>query len=214
MISITFDDGWKNQYSRGLPILDKYGIKGTFYIISRMPEFMLHEGEGRMVQSDIVELAEKGHEIGAHSQTHPHLQLSWPSKVKKEVRGSKKDLEDRGFNIKTFCYPYGRRNWYVDRVVANSGFSGARLAHGGYNTNETNRFGLEAKCLRDFTSFEEVKNWIDDINNRWLILVFHQIEENPPGWGTTPGLLEDICKYIKENNLESVTISEGIEKMK
>ncbi len=175
---------------------------------------MLHEGEGRMDQVHIQELADKGHEIGAHSQTHPHLQLCWPAKVKREVQGSKKDLEDRGFTIKTFCYPYGRRNWYVDRIVARSGFTAARLADGGYNTSSTNEFALEAKCLRNFTSFEEVKDWIDNINNRWLILVFHQIEENPPGWGTTPGLLEDICKYIKEKELEVVTISEGIEKIK
>ena len=213
MISITFDDGWKNQYTRAFPVLDRYGIKGTFYIISRMPEYMLHEGEGRMNDEEIRILSNKGHEIGAHSQTHPHLQISMPWKVRREVEGSKKDLEDRGFKIEAFCYPYGRRNWFVDRVVANFGFLGARLAHGEYNTNTTDKFHLEAKCLRNFTTLEEVKNWIDNAMDKWLILVFHQIENNPPGWGVEQGMLEDICRYIKYKNLEVVTVSEGIRKL-
>lgn len=214
MISLTFDDGWKNQYTRAFPVLEKYGLKGTFYIISRMPEFMLHEGEGRMMDEEIKILQERGHEIGAHSQTHPHLQLCLPWKVRKEVKGSKKDLEDRGFNIETFCYPYGRRNWFVDKIVANSGFLGARLAHGEYNTQKTDRFHLEAKMLRNFTTFEEVKGWIDSTDNRWLVLVFHQIEPNPGGWGIEPELFEKICVYIKEKNLEVVTVNEGLKKIK
>lgn len=212
MISLTFDDGWKNQYTRALPVLKKYGFKGTFYIISQMPEYMLHEGEGRMSQSELEDLAKQGHEIGAHSQTHPHLQLCLPWKVRREVTGSKKDLEVRGFNVETFCYPYGRRNWFVDRVVARSGFRGARLADGEYNTNATDKFHLEAKCLRDFTTFEEVKIWIDNAHNKWLILVFHQIEPNPGSWGTDPILFERICEYIHAQNVEMVTVAQGLKK--
>lgn len=213
MISLSFDDGWKNQYTRAFPILEEYGLKGTFYIISKMPEYMLSEGEGRMTDTEIHGIAQAGHEIGAHSQTHPHLQLCMPWKVKREVVGSKQDLESRGFNIETFCYPYGRRNWYVDRVVEQAGFIGARLADGEYTIPATDKYHLEAKCLRNFTTFEEVRKWIDATNDRWLILVFHQIENNPPGWGISPKLFQDICAYIKEQQLQTVTISEGIRKL-
>ncbi len=34
MISLTFDDGWYNQYENALPILDNAGIKGTFFIVT------------------------------------------------------------------------------------------------------------------------------------------------------------------------------------
>jgi peptidoglycan/xylan/chitin deacetylase (PgdA/CDA1 family) len=213
MISLSFDDGWKNQYTRAIPILDKYNLKGTFYIITTMPDYMLREGEGRMSTEDIKKLASSGHEIGAHSQTHPHLQFSLPNKIKTEVQGSKKDLENLGLSIKTFCYPYGRRNWLVDKIVGKSGFLGARLAQGGYNTINTNRFHLEAKCLRNFTTFEEVKSWIDNAGEKWLILVFHQIENNPPGWGIEPELFQEVCAYIKRSDLEVVTIAEGLKKL-
>ena len=34
-VVITFDDGWKNNIDYALPVLQNYGIKATFYIISK-----------------------------------------------------------------------------------------------------------------------------------------------------------------------------------
>ncbi|MBP7804658.1 MAG: polysaccharide deacetylase family protein [Candidatus Pacebacteria bacterium] len=213
MISFTFDDGWKNQYTRALPILEENEQKGTFYIITKMPASMFAEGEGRMTKEEVLATAKLGHEIGAHSRTHPHLQISMPWKVRDEVRGSKVDLESWGLNVETFCYPYGRRNWYVDSVVKNAGYLGARLADGEYATAETNKFALEARCLVDDTTLEEVIGWIKEANGRWLILVFHQIESNPPRWGITPELFKQISDYVKNEQLKVVTVAEGIKKL-
>jgi hypothetical protein len=35
-VVLTFDDGWKNQYTYGVPVLKKYGFTGTFFIITKM----------------------------------------------------------------------------------------------------------------------------------------------------------------------------------
>ena len=32
-VILTFDDGYKSQYTDAKPILDKYGYKGTFYLV-------------------------------------------------------------------------------------------------------------------------------------------------------------------------------------
>ncbi|MGA9298286.1 MAG: polysaccharide deacetylase family protein, partial [Nitrososphaeraceae archaeon] len=32
-VILTFDDGYKSQYTTVKPILDKYGYKGTFYVV-------------------------------------------------------------------------------------------------------------------------------------------------------------------------------------
>lgn len=212
MISLTFDDGWKNQYTRALPILERLNLKGTFYVITQMPEYMLEEGEGRMIIDEWVDLNQKGHEVGAHSRTHPHLQFCMPNKLKREILGSKNDLLKIGIEAKTFCYPYGRRNFIVDSIVRSSGFEAARLAEGNYNNKKTSKFNLNAFCLRDFTTFEEVIKMIDysKMNNLWLILVFHQIEPNPTSWGTSPELFEKICEYINNKKYQVVTVEDGI----
>lgn len=214
MISITFDDGWKNQYTQALPILERYGLKATFYIITRMPEYMFTEGQGRMSTDDILDAYNKGHEIGAHSQTHPHLQFSLPNKVIKEVIGSKNDLKDLGVQVDTFAYPYGRRNFFVDMVVRKN-FKAGRLASGGIIdlTKNIKNESLTSLCIIAQDSFDKIKPVIDEAvnNKKWLILVFHQIENNPPQWGCEPNMFEKICNYIKEKNIHIVTISKGMD---
>ena len=64
-IALTFDDGPHPRYTpQILDILDKYGIKATFFAIGinadRYPDAMA------MVIS-------RGHEIGNHTYTHPHV---------------------------------------------------------------------------------------------------------------------------------------------
>ena len=61
-ISLTFDDARLSQAERGIPLLDKYGVRGTFYI---SPDNALKRTEAwKMAVS-------KGHEIGNHSVVHP-----------------------------------------------------------------------------------------------------------------------------------------------
>ena len=34
LVSITFDDGGEHQYNSFFPILEKYGLTGTFYVVT------------------------------------------------------------------------------------------------------------------------------------------------------------------------------------
>ncbi len=47
-----------------------------------------------------------GHQIGAHTRTHPVLTEIPAARAREEIAASKKALEDRfGFAVKHFCYP-------------------------------------------------------------------------------------------------------------
>ena len=61
-ISLTFDDARLSQIDRGIPVLDKYNVKGTFYL---SPGLMMERIEGWK------EAIKKGHDIGNHSLVHP-----------------------------------------------------------------------------------------------------------------------------------------------
>ena len=69
MVAITFDDGYKDFYTDVFPILKKYHVKATVYIISGfigLPNFM-DEGQLREIsQSTLVEL-------GSHTVNHVNL---------------------------------------------------------------------------------------------------------------------------------------------
>ena len=62
--SLTFDDGMSSQLNIAVPLLDKYGLKGTFYINPAGKDWYERLAPWR-------EVARSGHEIGNHSLSHP-----------------------------------------------------------------------------------------------------------------------------------------------
>lgn len=61
-ISLTWDDGRKSQVETGTPLLDKYGVKATFYVVPSLVEEALPGWQTAV---------KNGHEIGNHSLLHP-----------------------------------------------------------------------------------------------------------------------------------------------
>lgn len=65
-IIITFDDGGISFASIIAPILEKYGIKGYFFISTKYINT-----KGFLTEADILDLHNRGHVIGSHSHSHP-----------------------------------------------------------------------------------------------------------------------------------------------
>ena len=67
-VEFTFDDGGVSFLTLAAPILEKHGLRGTFFISTaylNTPQFLTTE--------QLAELAKRGHRIGSHSHTHPVL---------------------------------------------------------------------------------------------------------------------------------------------
>ncbi|RLF04510.1 MAG: hypothetical protein DRK00_06575 [Thermoprotei archaeon] len=62
-ISLTFDDGLPSQLRIAVPLLDRYGIRATFYLCPSGEDWAERLKPWRRV-------AEEGHEIGNHSLSH------------------------------------------------------------------------------------------------------------------------------------------------
>jgi peptidoglycan/xylan/chitin deacetylase (PgdA/CDA1 family) len=100
-VVLTFDDGWKNQYTNAKPILDTYGYKASFSIICEDVGKADH-----MSWEEINTLEDEGHDIGSHSITHRSLTEMPPEEMKFEVSGSKQCLIDNGIeDVNYFSYP-------------------------------------------------------------------------------------------------------------
>lgn len=64
-VQLSFDDGGVSFYTIIMPMLEKYGFKGYFYIATK------YIGQnGFLTEAMIKEMAERGHYIGGHSHTH------------------------------------------------------------------------------------------------------------------------------------------------
>jgi len=125
IVTTSWDDGTVTDI-RLAELLEKYGIKGTFYIPKSYPDNLLPK-------EDIVALG-KEFEIGAHSVTQPYLTKITPVEAKREIEESKTYLEDLlGHSVAMFCYPRGAYNENIKKMVRDCGFVAARTCnHGGF----------------------------------------------------------------------------------
>lgn len=120
IITTSWDDGDPLDL-RMAELLDKHGLRGTFYVPLK------REGHAIMSNNEICCIQKKGMEIGAHTLTHPVLTKLHPDSVFKELTESKKILEDIvGEPVLSFCYPGGKFNKVVRSLVVEAGYKLAR----------------------------------------------------------------------------------------
>lgn len=115
VISISFDASWGgDQTLRILDILDEYDAKATFFLVGiwveKYPEL-------------VKAIAERGHEIGNHSATHPHMTQISESKMRQELRMMSDQLETlTGTRPTLFRPPYGDYNNQVVTLCRSEGY--------------------------------------------------------------------------------------------
>jgi peptidoglycan/xylan/chitin deacetylase (PgdA/CDA1 family) len=160
---ITFDDGFENVLNHGLGPLAQNGFHAIQFLISDRlgvendwEQQLAQEAPARLMDvSQIREWLAAGHDIGAHTRTHPQLTKIPISKAREEIQGSRRQLEDLfGRPIHHFCYPYGDWNPAVRDLVAEAGFQTACTVEPGVNTAGIDPFGLKR-----FTARYRSRNW-------------------------------------------------------
>lgn len=71
-VQLSFDDGGESFYTIIMPILEKYGFRGYFYIATKYIE-----QDGFLTSAMIREMWDRGHVIGGHSHTHQQRMNDW-----------------------------------------------------------------------------------------------------------------------------------------
>ena len=120
-VALTFDDGFEDNYHHALPLMKKYGAKGTLYLVvdrhqrDWSSKKKAHHNSGELMRepklsdAQVAEMLASGlFELGAHTMTHANLgQLSSDEK-KLEIETSKNALEQQfSTEVSSFAYPFG-----------------------------------------------------------------------------------------------------------
>lgn len=138
-IAITFDDGLADFGHHALPILERFGFASTLFVttgyVGETARWLADLGEGdrsMMNWDEIAALPQRNVEVGAHTHSHPQLDLLTKAEAAREIEHSKALLEGRiGRRVESFAYPHGYSTPVVRRLVAQAGFSTAcRVADG------------------------------------------------------------------------------------
>jgi len=117
-LSITFDDGLESVYSIALPELENVGATATVFVISDLVG-KRYQGRPVMTSQMLRSLVSKGWEIGSHTLTHPNLTELSDSQLMKEIKDSKKSLQDiTSKKVVSLAYPFGAYDNRVKAIVA------------------------------------------------------------------------------------------------
>jgi peptidoglycan/xylan/chitin deacetylase (PgdA/CDA1 family) len=108
-VAVTFDDGYRDFYREAFPILRKYSLTATVYVVPGFADghYTGTRGEEYMSWSELREISAYGIQIGSHTMTHPKLYTLHPSQINVEIRQSKELIQERlGIPVHSFAYPF------------------------------------------------------------------------------------------------------------
>jgi peptidoglycan-N-acetylglucosamine deacetylase len=208
-LTLSFDDARASQVDEGTPLLDKHGVKATFYV--------LPSGVNKHLQRWRDTVA-AGHEIGNHTASHPcSCNFAWTrhnaledytlAHMEMEFRGADQAIEQLlGVKTKTFAYPCGQQfvgrgkelQSYVPLVARHFLIGRGYRAETPADPGSCDLANMPASGS-DGASFEELKALIAGTAaaGGWLILCAHEIGNHGPN-GMTTDVLDALCRYGRD----------------
>jgi hypothetical protein len=116
-VVISFDDGYRPQFTFALPDLSRHGWPGVLNL----------KAEGSdLYPSNVQAMIDSGWELAAHSVHHLDLTTLGPAQLRGEVAGARAILRrEYGVPVRDYCYPAGRFDATVIAAVEAAGYAGA-----------------------------------------------------------------------------------------
>jgi peptidoglycan/xylan/chitin deacetylase (PgdA/CDA1 family) len=207
MVSLTFDDGWQSQYTNGLPILNSYNVKGTFFLVSgflNTPNYLT------TAQAKAIEQA--GNEIGSHTVNHPDLTTLSAAQLTYQLAQSKQTLESLFGPIRNFASPYGA---YNDQVIAaiKHYYNSHRSTDAGYNSKDNfDIYNIRTQTVLSTTTVQEIDSWIAQAQHdkTWLVLLIHEVNTSGDLYSITPQDFNTVLQYIKSIKIRTLTVQQAL----
>lgn len=143
---ITFDDGYDNNLTTALPIMEEFQFPFTLYVTT---DFLKKNHRQYLTVKKLKKISSSPLvSIGSHSKTHPYLTKCDYLQLKSEISDSKKYLEDlTGKSVDSFAYPFGDVNNLVANFVKESGYNFAVTTYPGAVNKNSEHFYLKRNVI-------------------------------------------------------------------
>lgn len=213
LVSFTFDDVPDTAATNGAAVLDRHGVKGTFYIAPGILDEV--DEHWRVLSAEqVAELHRRGHEIGCHTFSHVKVQSLSHIEAMAETKRTRETFTricGKG-EFRNFAYPFGVVSM-PRKLQLQGDFDSCRGIY-----QEINARSVDLGLLRAFELYDRtltplgVERLLDETVrcNGWLVFYTHDVVDNPSWIGCTPKLLDHAVRAAKQRGIECVSIAEGL----
>ena len=184
-VSLSFDAAWGNDQTQPLlDILKKYDVRSTFFLVGDWV---------RAYPDDVKKIAEAGHDVGNHSDTHPYMTKLDGDTMKSEIETCSAEIEKlTGSKPTLFRPPYGDYDNSVVDTVNGLGLYCVQWSIDSLDWQDPSPEDILAKVKRELAP--------------GAIILMHNGAEN------TPAALPSVIEYIQSQGYEIVPVSELLPK--
>jgi peptidoglycan/xylan/chitin deacetylase (PgdA/CDA1 family) len=145
-VVLTFDDGYRDNYTNAFPILKEFNMNATIFVISSYLD-----RDWYLTTQQIKELSDYGIDIESHTVSHVKLStLSYESQLK-ELKNSKATLENITEKpVVSVAYPEGKFDENTKKATLEAGYSMGFTIKRGYADRNDSQVELNRICV-DYT---------------------------------------------------------------
>jgi peptidoglycan/xylan/chitin deacetylase (PgdA/CDA1 family) len=216
IVSFTFDDAPASAASAGAPVLEAFGVRGTYYLCGG-----LLGGQGDLTplldRGEARSLARAGHEIGCHTFAHTDVRsIDWPSLEVSLRKNAEALSEISGSGLRNFAYPFGGIS-FGKKLRLQSRFDTCRGIYPGINAGRIDAGMLKAVPLYSSTLDDEgVRRWIAQAvaKSGWLVFFTHDVSERPTPYGVTPDFLHAAVAAAVEAGCACIPVAEAVDRLR
>lgn len=143
-VVVTFDDGTEDQFLHAFPILSRYRIPATLFLIT--------DNVGKAGSLDLHQIQQMhagGIQFGSHTHRHAYLPSLSLSQLREELLLSRAALEKWGLNSDLLSYPAGGFSVQIISEVQKAGFRAACTTNRGTDRFPPDRWALRRIALHE-----------------------------------------------------------------
>jgi peptidoglycan/xylan/chitin deacetylase (PgdA/CDA1 family) len=153
-VIITFDDGYRDNYTNAFPLLQQHGFDAAFFVLVEVT----NQGEAEYLTWDMMRaMHAAGMDIECHARVHEYLTDNDDDRLTWQVLGCREALESElGQRPRFISYPSGRFDERVAAFFTSDNYWGGITTQQGTLHSSDALFQLKRLRVRNSTTVEEL----------------------------------------------------------